>query len=75
MSVELECTAQPCTVGPGETRWKTKALSENNAMRLLDLHEKNYNPVIVQAALAGGDGGTKSRLVKLDGPKLAENCT
>ena len=40
-------------------------------MRLLELHEKNYNPVIVQAALAGGDGGTKSRLVELDRPKLA----
>ena len=41
MSVELELTAQVCTAGPGEIRWKTKALSENNAMWMLELHEKN----------------------------------
>ena len=65
MLVELECTAQACMAGLGETRWKTQALSENNAMRMLELHEKNYHPVIVEAAPAGGDGGTKNRLVKL----------
>jgi len=75
MSVELECTSQACTAGLGEMRWKTQALSENNAMRMLRLHEKNYHPVIVQAAPAGGDGGTKSRLVKLYRPKFTENCT
>ena len=40
MPIQLECYLPECDKGPGGATWKTPALSEENALKLLDRHEQ-----------------------------------
>ena len=39
MATQLECTVTQCDLGDGGAKWKTPALSENNAMKYLERRE------------------------------------
>ena len=55
-----------CDKGPGGIKWKTPAVSEENALKLLEQHERLSH---VQQDGGGGGGaggaGEKSRLTKI----------
>ena len=77
-SVQLECTNADCKAGPQGTKWKTSLLPPDTALQLLVLHRQDQHGATVpvpNAVSGGGEGGAKSRLVKLDRPKLTENCS
>ena len=38
MATQLDCTVPQCDLGDGGARWRTPALSENNAMKYLESH-------------------------------------
>ena len=41
MPIQLECTITQCDQGDGGAKWKTLALSEDNALKYLVRHEEN----------------------------------
>ena len=77
MATQLECTVTQCDLGDGGAKWKTPALSENNAMKYLERHETNahgQNDGGGRANVAGGAGG-KSRLAKMPRPTISGGCS
>ena len=74
-TVQLECTATDCKAGPGGAKWKTSALPPDTALQLLVLHRQDQHGVAVPTVVNDGEGGARGKLVKLDRPKLAENCS
>ena len=74
--VKLECTATKCSAGSDGSRWTTPDLPPDTALRLLDLHRQDCHGASASSAVSGGgEGGVKNRLVKLERPKLTENCS
>ena len=61
MHIQLKCNVPECDKGPGGATWKTPALSEENALKLLERHKTVAH---VQqdggGAAGGGDAGGKS---------------
>ena len=74
-TVQLECTVTGCKSGPGSAKWKTSALPPDTALQLLVLHRQDQHGVAVPTVVNDGEGGAKGKLVKLDRPKLTENCS
>ena len=77
MATQLDCTVLQCDLGDGGARWKTPALSENNALKYLERHEINAH---VQhdgggRANVGGGAGGKSRLAKIPRPTVSGGCS
>ena len=70
----LECTVAGCKLGAGETVWKTRSMPAVATASMMDGHIFSHKQTL---GAHGSDvgGGSTSRLVKLDRPKLAENCT
>ena len=56
MPIQLECNVPECDKGPDGVTWKTPALSEENALKLLERHETIAH-VQQGGAGAGGGGG------------------
>ena len=77
--IQLECNVPECDKGPGGVTWKTPALSEENALKLLKRHKTIAH---VQqdgggaggARGAGGAGGI-SRLAKIPRPTVSGGCS
>ena len=75
-TVKLECTATDCNAGSDGSKWATPDLPPDAALRLLDLHRQDcHGAAAPTAVVGGGEGGAKNKLVKLDRPKLNENCS
>ena len=74
MPVQLEYTVPACGHGDGGTKWKTPALSEDNALKLLDRHEADAHGQRDGGAAAGGAGG-RSRLAKIPRPSVSGGCS
>ena len=67
MATQLECTVAQCDLGDGGAKWKTAALSENNAMKYLERHVTNahgQHDAMGRTNVGGGAGGN-SRQVKV----------
>ena len=72
MPTELECPTPGCNHGVGGARWKTHPLTENNAMKMLELHIAGAQGQ--QHGGVGGavrDGGGKVQLAKIPRPVVA----
>ena len=76
MSVHLECDVPECDKGPGGVKWKTTAVSEEYALKLLERHERLSHAQQNDGghAVAGGAGG-KSRLAKIPRPTVSGGCS
>ena len=66
MATQLDCTVPQCDLGDGGARWKTPALSENNALKYLERHVTDAHGQHDGGggANVGGGAGVKSRLAK-----------
>ena len=75
-TVKLDCTATDCNAGSDGSKWATPDLPPDAALRLLDVHRQDcHGAAAPTAVVGGGEGGAKNKLVKLDRPKLNENCS
>ena len=75
MAVELPCTTQDCTLGPGGAAFKTPALDIDSALRVLDRHLLSHG---IQGAGGGGGaagGGKKIQLSKIQRPTITGGCS
>jgi hypothetical protein len=76
MPMELEWPTQGCNHGEGGARWKTHPLTENNAMKMLEL-----NIAVAHGQQQGGgggavrDGGGKVQLAKISRPVNSGGCS
>ena len=76
LPIELECDVPECDKGPGGIKWKTPAVSEENALKLLERHER-LSHVQQDGGGGGGAGGAggKSRLAKIPRPTVSGGCS
>ena len=76
MPIQLECDVPECDKGPGGIKWKTPAVSEENALKLLERHER-LSHVHQDGGGGGGAGGAggKSRLAKIPRPTVSGGCS
>ena len=56
MAVELLCTTQDCTLGPGGTVFKTPALEFDGALRYLDRHLLSHGVQCAGGGVAAAEG-------------------
>ena len=71
MAVELPCTTQDCTLGPGGTVFKTPALEFDIALKYLDRHLLSHG---VQGA-GGGGGAAEGEGEVLVRPSISKGCS
>ena len=75
MPVQLEYTVPVCGHGDRGTKWKTAALSEDNALKLLERHVADAHGQRDGEAAAGGGAGGRSRLAKIPTPSVSGGCS
>ena len=73
MPFQLECKLPECDKGPGGVTWKTPALSEENALKLLERHETIAH--VQQDGRGAGGAGGRSRLAKIPRPTVSGGCS
>ena len=72
--VQLECAAGTCKEGPEKTRWKTPAILQTVALRMLKFHMLSHG-LQVTPAVSNEEYGGKSRFEKLSRPTLSSGTT
>ena len=76
MPIQLECNVPECDKGPGGVTWKTPALSEENALKLLERHETVAHVQQDGGGATGGGGAVgRSRLAKIPRPTVSGGCS
>ena len=77
-TISLECTVTDCKAGPRDGKWKTPELPVTAALALLDRHRQDHHGMggdVVRGGGSSSEGVSRSRLAKLDRPKISENCS
>ena len=75
MPIQLECNVHECDKGQGRVTWKTLALSEENYLKLLEIHITVAHVQQDGGDATGGGGargaGGRSRLAKITRPTVS----
>ena len=74
MPVQLECTVPECDYGDGGAKWTNPALSEDIALKLLEIDEAIAHDQQDDGPAAGGGAGGRSRLAKIARPSVSGGC-
>ena len=69
--VVLACTLGSCTLGVGGTIWKTPSMPAAAAAQYVQSHVQSNHG----AGAGDGGGGARSKLQKIERPKLSSNCS
>ena len=75
MPTQLDCTVPQCDHGDGGAKWKTPALSEDNALKYLERHVTDAHGQQDGGGTAGGgSAGGKSKLAKIPRSTVSGGC-